>query len=145
MVQNPFFCSSCGAGLVRDASFCPQCGKPISGHLGDERFRENPLQRFNIWFKLLSIKGRIFYGFWIFINISGVLKLVSINSGLAGDNIACHQKFSMGNFFNGSLDNCSGYSNSSFGDTKTSLILSNAIFLGVRGAYNYFKARGNSK
>ena len=139
MVENPVFCSACGASLVRDASFCAQCGKSLSGFSGDEHFRENPLQRFNMWFKMLSIKGRIFYGFWIFINASGVIKLVSINSGLAGDNSACHQKFSMGNFLSGALENCSGYSSSSFGDTITSLVLSNAIFLGVRGLYNYFK------
>jgi hypothetical protein len=144
MVENPLFCSACGAGLVRDASFCPQCGKPLSGFSGDEHFRENPLQRFNIWFKLLSIKGRIFYGFWIFINVSGAVKLISINSGLAGDNPACQDNSNfhvLRNFLNHSTENCSGYTSSSFGDTITSLVLSNGIFLGVRALYTYFKNR----
>lgn len=141
MVENPLFCSACGAGLIQDAAFCAQCGKAQSRSHFPPSPGENPLRRFLTWFKMLSIKGRIFYGYWIFINVSGGIKLLSINSGLASDNPACHEKLTMGNFLSGAVDNCSGYSNSSFGAALMSLVINNALLLAFRGLYKYFKKR----
>lgn len=70
MSGTPKFCSKCGRSLTESSSFCPNCGASLNPSLkakvADSPGSNNIFKRY--WRK--SVKGRIFYGAWVLINIS---------------------------------------------------------------------------
>lgn len=141
IMEKAYFCSSCGSPIIDGASFCAHCGRSLSQSSLPSSLRENPLQRFNFWFKSLSLEGRIFSGLWIYINVSGVINLGSIYVALADGNAVCPTRFTMADFFNNTYDNCSWASSSDFWAAFGSLVITNVLFLAARGLYKYFKNR----
>jgi hypothetical protein len=60
------YCVSCGSENASIANYCQSCGKQIP-RLSD--LTESPKRNLRMNVKNLSIKGKIFYASWIFINI----------------------------------------------------------------------------
>lgn len=68
------FCVSCGVENTDSASFCQSCGKKIP-RLGELK-NDSKTSLFSK-ISALSVKGKFFYGAWVFINIIFVSEYIS--------------------------------------------------------------------
>jgi hypothetical protein len=74
--ESPKFCPSCGNALEDAPAFCPSCGSAL---------RKSPVPKdpeptkstgiFKRYWNR-SVKGRIFYGAWVFLNVSNGINLI---------------------------------------------------------------------
>jgi hypothetical protein len=80
MTKGPNFCQSCGGALDKSPAFCPACGSAINS--SSTIFNAEPANIYGIfrryWKK--SVKGRIFYGTWVLLNISNGINLIVSSS-----------------------------------------------------------------
>ena len=75
----PNFCPSCGSGLEGTPSFCPSCGARVS-EIAQANI--NSTGQVGLWSRYWkrSVKAKIFYGLWVFLNFSNVVALFSAAS-----------------------------------------------------------------
>lgn len=80
MSKNHNFCQSCGGAIDKSAAFCPSCGSSINDAVVTSAApkTKNPGILSRYW--KMSVKGKIFYGAWVFLNISNGLNLISASS-----------------------------------------------------------------
>jgi len=80
VTKGPNFCQSCGGALDKSPAFCPSCGSAINGSSigpNPEPIKSDGIFR-RYWKK--SVKGRIFYGAWVLLNISNGVNLIVSSS-----------------------------------------------------------------
>ena len=74
------FCPSCGIALENSPAFCPSCGselkKPEVAKKSESAKPDGIFRRY--WNR--SIKGRIFYGAWVLLNVSNGINLIVSSS-----------------------------------------------------------------
>ena len=71
MTQSPNYCQSCGGALDKSPAFCPACGSSV---IPGAENAKSPGIFARYWQQ--SVKGRIFYGAWILLNVSNGLNLI---------------------------------------------------------------------
>ena len=77
MSDKPNFCVACGASLVEASKFCSGCGTPVTTvkPVLDPESANN----FGFWKRYWrkSLKAKIFYGLWVFLNFTNILTFFS--------------------------------------------------------------------
>lgn len=121
MTQNPKFCQSCGGRLEESPAFCPSCGSSILSRTSSEK-RAGVFARY--WRQ--SVKGRIFYGAWILLNVSNGLNLIVVSSA---------PKDRFRNVCNWEGVNCAPSAEEQAIQSLFNLVLLNLLFWGFRTFY----------
>lgn len=80
MSEAPNFCPSCGIALESSPAFCPSCGAGLNkSSVAKKSETVKSVGIFGRYWNR-SIKGRIFYGAWVLLNISNGVNLIVSSS-----------------------------------------------------------------
>ena len=74
------FCSNCGQELVNSPAFCPSCGSELKKPSVKANSESSKTDGFLVRYWKRSVKAKIFYGVWVFLNFSNIVALFSAAS-----------------------------------------------------------------
>lgn len=144
MSDQPKFCASCGDSLAQDSKFCASCGEPIGRQTHIQIGSLNNLAQAWTWFKGRSLKGKLFYGYWIFSNLYSLIAilLVLVTTPSYPN---CTGKFSMRLFLEGIDQSCGPTRSEQVSSHFIDIVFFNLFMLLFQFLYRKWQRRKSSK
>ena len=138
------FCPFCGIRLANGASFCQSCGKQISATNSTLNLsalkQSSRLIGFWEWFKARSIKGKIFYTWWVISNSIGLVQIIALFAPDDTIQTGCGAKFTMRTFLDGTSEACGPTQSEQMSARFIALIIENVILASVLIFYKKYRS-----
>lgn len=144
MSVKPNFCGSCGSSLIQDAKFCASCGGPVGHPVQKGEGSPSQIAHAWTWLKSRSLKGKLFFGYWIISNLYtlGAILVILVTTPSYPN---CTRKFSMRLFLEGIDQSCGPTRGEQVSSQFINIVFFNLFMLLFQFLYRKWQRRKSSK